>query len=180
MKLNNIIIYAVSGLFAVSLFFFLLATGYSSLNTVTPGELQESLTEFEKKAEEAAQKEEERKKWRNINQVIDQFKKDYLLKIDDFSKFRNKLRATFAKHRLRMTGNKKVRYTYKQMFRDIMRANVAFTVTGAYPDLKRFVHEMNNKTYKDKMVIFRRMQLSKREKEGDIAGEFAVEVYVAR
>lgn len=180
MKLNNIIIYAVSGLFALSLFFFVVASAYTSVSTYTSGELQSRLVEFEQKAKEAAQKEESRKKWRSTGQIIDEFKKQYMLKIDEFSTFRHKLRSTLLKFRLRMFRKKKIGYSYKQLFPDIMRATVKFTVSGSYVDLKRFIYEINHKQYPDKMVILRRVELSKRKNEQDVTGEFAVEVYVAK
>lgn len=180
MKINNIIIYAVSGLFVLSLFFFVVATSYTSLSTYTSDELQNRLVEFEQKAKNAAQKEEYRKKWRSTGEIIDDFKKQYLLKIEEFSMFRHQLRATLMKFRLQSFARKKIQYSYKQIFPDIMRANVKFTVTGSYIDLKRLIHELNYKKYPDKMVILRRVTFSKRKREQDVAGEFALEVYVAK
>jgi len=177
MKINNIIIYSVSALFALSLLFFLVSTVYSSLDSVSSENLQQRLSEYEKRVEHASDSEEGRKQWRNISQVIDDFKGKYMIKMGDFSKFRSQLPLLFMKHNLRLMGKRKVNLSYKPLFSDIIRAHITFGLNGTYADFKRFIHEMNTSDYKDKMVLFRHIQLSKKE-VGDISGDFGMEVYI--
>jgi hypothetical protein len=179
MKINRIIIYAVSGFFVLSFLFFMVSMAYTSIDTVTAANLDERLAVLEKKAVDAAKEEASRNEWRNIDKIIDAFKKEHLMKMDEFAKFRSDLNVIFMKNRLLLLPQKKVRHNYKAMFDDIIKVNISFIVTGTYPDFKRFIHEMNTKTYKDKMVIIRHVHLSKRDR-GDISGDFSMEVYLAK
>ncbi|MCP5045569.1 MAG: hypothetical protein GY940_00240 [bacterium] len=179
MKLNKVIIHGISGLFLLSLVFFLASTVYSSIDSAVAGSLKDNLSEYEKKADQAAKAEASRTQWRNIQTIMGDFKTKYLMNMDQFSQFRTGLRNIFRKNRLQHLPRKKVRYIYKNLFKDITQVGVSFSLTGAYANFKTFIHEMTTQAYKDKMVVFRSIKLSKR-KQGDIIGEFAMEVYLAR
>ena len=179
MKVNNVIIYTVSSLFVLSFLFFLIAMGYSSIDSVTASSLNEKLIEYEKKAVEATKLEASRKEWRNIDKVIDQFKNKYFMKYDEFSRFRSDLRSNFMKFRLQLQMKNKVRYTYKRIFKDMTKVIVKFVLTGSYVDIKKLIHHFTTELYEDKMVIFRRIEFHKRP-QGDVAGDFLLEVYLAR
>jgi Tfp pilus assembly protein PilO len=179
MKLNKIIIYAVSGLFLLALVFLLVTTAYTSFNKVSAANIKNRLMEYEKKAQDASKLEVTRNQWRNVHKVFEQFKTDHLMKMDEFSQFRSKLRVIFMKNRLQVLARKKVNHKYKGIFEDFLKVSITFTVTGTYPDFKKFIHEMNSKEYKKKMVLFRKIQLNKTDR-GTIRGEFLMEVYLAK
>ncbi len=175
---NNIIIYGVSGLFALSLLFFLVSTAYTSLEEVSSDTLQQRLAEYEKRVEDASKSEAGRKQWRNINKVFDDFEENHMIKMYDFAKFRTQLTILFRKHNLRLRGKRRVTHNYKVLFPDIIRANVAFGLDGTYADFKRFIYAVNTGPYKDKMVLFRSISLTMDEKRGSISGDFKMEVYI--
>jgi len=180
MKLNKIIIYAVSGLFALSLFFFLIVMAYTSINSVTGAGIKEKLAEFEKKAAEAAKMEANQRQWRNIDKVIHKFNKQYMFNMEQLSAFRSQLPGLFAKNNLQMMPQKKIGYTYKDLFKkSITRINIGFILIGKYVDFKKFIHQVTREKYNDKMVLLRRIQLTKRD-QGNLEGEITMEVYLAR
>jgi len=179
MKILRAIIYTVSGIFLISLLFVIVISSYTSLDRATAGNLKERLTEYEKKAEQAAQKEAARSNWRNIAQYFDTFKSGHMMKMDDFSKFRDQLRSIYTSENLKMPDKKRVHYVYKAVFRDIIQADLNFSLVGQYADIKRFIHKMDTTAYKDTMVLFRAIIMEK-QKNGQISGDFAMEVYLER
>jgi Tfp pilus assembly protein PilO len=179
MKVNKIIIYAVCGLFVLSLLFLFFATAYASIDNVSAANLEHRLVEYEKKAQEASKLEASRNQWRNVHKVFEKFKDDHLLKMDEYSQFRSKLRVIFMKNRLQVLAKKKVNHQYRGIFKDFLKVSITFTLSGTYPDFKRFIHEMNSQDYKKNMVLFRKIQLHKTD-QGSIRGEFWMEVYLAK
>ncbi len=185
-KLNNIInknitkiiVYAVSGLFAVCLVFFVVAAIYSSVDRMSGGNIKERLAEYETIIQNATTRETSRSQWRNIDDIFKKFKNDYLLKMDDYSQLRTELQVILNKNRLRLIGRKGMRHEYSSTFPDIIRVTITFSAAGIYPDFKRFIHEITTQTYPKKMVLFRNIQISKKE-QGEIIGDFAMETYLA-
>lgn len=176
MKTNKYIINILCGLFALSLLFCLFSLAYSSIESVSAQSLQSELQEHEKKEKEAAAVEAVHKRWQNIHNEFQQFKTGYLTKMDDFSQFRNQLKIMFSKNRLALQGG--VGYSYKRLFNsDIYKVDVGFTLVGSYTNIKRFIHEVLNQK---KLILLKGFDLDRGKLAGEIAGKFAMEVYLVK
>jgi Tfp pilus assembly protein PilO len=176
MKTNKSIIYILCGLFALSLLFCLFSFAYSSIESVSAQSLQSELQEYEKKEKEAVKVEAVHKRWQNIHNEFQQFKTEFLMKMDDFSQFRDQLKMMFSKNQLALQGG--VRYSYKRIFSsDIYKVDVGFTLVGSYTNIKRFIHEVLNQK---KLVLLKSFDLDRGKLAGEIAGKFAMEVYLAK
>lgn len=176
MKTNKYIIYILSGLFALSFLFCLFSLAYSSIESVSAQSLQSELQVYEKKEKEAAAVEAVHKRWQNIHNEFQQFKSGYLMTMDEFSQFRNQLRIMFSKNQLALQGG--VGYSYKRIFSwDIYKVDVGFTLVGSYANIKRFIHEVLNQK---KLVLLKSFDLDRGKLAGEIAGKFAMEVYLAK
>lgn len=180
MKANphKIIVYGICGLFLLSLLFCFGATVYSSIDSVSSSNLKQRLADYDEKARAASSLEVSRAQWFNVTGIIEKFKKEYFLQMDDYTQFCVQLPGLLIKNRLRMVPNGTIRYEYRQLFSDMVRVGVSFAVNGTYNDFKQFIHEVTMVAYPKKMVLFRNIQISK-QIQGDIIGEFKMEVYLA-
>jgi Tfp pilus assembly protein PilO len=174
MKKSKIIIYAIVGLFALSVLFCIFSLLYSSIERISTGDLNQKLKDFQKKGLEVSEIEASYKKWRNIGKEYDYFKNEFLMTIDDFSKFRIQLQAFFAKYQLRNTQNT---LKYKPVFKEFMQVDMIFTVKGTYSNMKQFVHEIKSQK---KIIIIRNMDWTKDKGFDEVSGDFIMEVYLVR
>lgn len=177
-KLNNIIVYAICGLLAISILFFLLAFAYSSLDSASGATLKKRVADYETKARTASNQEASRAQWQHVNDIVENFKKEYFMQMDQYTDFCIQLPIIVAKNRLRIIAKKTIKYAYSQVFPDMNRITVTFAATGTYSDFKQFIHEITMQIYPKKMVLFRNIQINK-QVQGDIIGEFTMEVYLA-
>ncbi|UCH96893.1 MAG: hypothetical protein JSV88_08590 [Candidatus Aminicenantes bacterium] len=174
MDTNKWLIYIISGLFVLSSLFCLLSLAYTSIENVSARNLEEKIARRKNQLEEASKEEASLSEWRNIKGYFDQFKKDYLMEMDDLSQFRDNLKMIFNKYGL---TNKQIQHKYKRPLRDYILVEVTFTISGLYPNIKRFIHEILGKK---KMILIKRIQFIKSKGKPDIAGKFIMEVYLAR
>jgi len=176
MKTNKYIIYILCGLVALSFLFCLFSLAYSSIESVSAQSLQDELLEYEKKEKQAAAIEAVHKRWQNIHSEFQQFKTEFLMKMDDFSQFRDQLKMMLSKNQLALQGG--VGYSYKRVFAsDIIKVDVGFKLIGTYPNIKRFIHEILNK---EKLILLKGFDLDSGKLAGEIAGKFAMEVYLVK
>jgi hypothetical protein len=171
MNTNKWIIYTISGLFILSSFFCIVSLAYTSMENVTAKGLQERIDRCKKEVGQLSKEEASLSEWHNIKKYFDQFKNDYLMTMDQFSKFRDNLRMTFNKYGLQ---NKQVHHSYKDIL-DYIQGSVTFTVSGTYPKIKRFIHEILNRK---EMIVIKRIKLTKDKRTAVISGNFDLEVYL--
>ena len=174
MKKNKFIIYAFSGLLVVSFLFAFFSFLYSSFENVSARSLDERISYREKEILAEKKKRASIGRWGNIEKEYKKFKTDYLMKMDEFSTFRNELNGLFLKNRLTSKG---VNHRYKRIFRDVDKVEINFSVTGTYPNIKQFIHDINSKK---KMIIIKSIQFKKNKNAGNGLVKFLMEVYLAR
>lgn len=171
MNTNKWIIYTISSLFILSGIFCIISVSYTSLENVTAKGLQNRIDRCKKELAQLSKEEASLSDWRNISRYFDQFKDDYLMRLEDFSQFRDNLRITFNKYGLQ---NKYVSYSYKVVF-EYRKAKVSFTIEGTYPQIKRFIHDILNRK---EMIVIKHIKLSKDMRTARIIGNFDMEVYL--
>jgi hypothetical protein len=173
MNTNKWIIYSISGLFILSCFFCIISLAYTSMENITAKGLQDRIDRCKKELAQLSIEEASLSDWRNISKYFDQFRNDYLMKMDDYSKFRDNLRITFNKYGLQ---NRVVAHSYKQVF-GYRKVLVSFTVEGTYPKIKRFIHDILNRK---EIIVIKQIKLSKGKRAATIAGSFNLEVYLVK
>jgi hypothetical protein len=173
MNTNKWIIYTISGLFILSGLFCFISLAYTSMENITAKGLQERIDKCKKDLAQLSKEEASLSDWRNISKYFDQFKNDYLMKMEEYSQFRDNLRMTFNKFGLQ---NKSVSHSYKDVY-DYMKVKVTFSVQGTYPQIKRFIHEILNRK---EMILIQRIQLKKDTNKAVISGNFDLEVYLVK
>ncbi|MFC2146148.1 hypothetical protein ACFLRT_02175 [Acidobacteriota bacterium] len=173
MNTNKWIIYTISGLFILSGLFCFISLAYTSMENVTAKGLQERIERCKKEVAQLSKEEATLSEWRNISKYFEQFKNDYLMKMEEYSQFRDNLRMTFNKFGLQ---NKYVSHSYQGVF-DYMKVDVSFTVNGTYPQIKRFIHEILNRK---EMIVIKRIKLTKKKRTAAISGYFNLEVYFVK
>jgi Tfp pilus assembly protein PilO len=174
MNSNKIIIYTVSFLFAASLLLCLGSLFYTSFERISYKGFKTTMAEYEEEEREILKIVAYQERWQNIDKEFDQFKDEYLLKIDEFSQFRNRLKSIIMNNRL---ANKDISHKYRNIFNDIIKVDLGFTVTGAYPNIKKFIHEIIGDK---KLILLRRIELTRSKHGMEITGKFAMEVYLVR
>jgi len=173
MNTNKWIIYTISGLFILSGFFCIISLIYTSMENVTAKGLQDRIDSCQKELAQLSKEEASLSDWRNIGKYFDQFKNDYLMKMEEYSQFRDNLRTTFNKYGLQ---NKVVEHSYKQIF-GYRKVNISFSVEGTYPQIKRFIHDILNRK---EMIVINQIKLSKGRRSASISGNFKLEVYLVK
>jgi hypothetical protein len=170
---NKWTIYTICGLFILSGFFCFISLAYTSMENITAKGLQDRIDRCKKELAQLSKEEASLSDWRNISKYFDQFKNDYLMKMEEYSKFRDNLRITFNKYGLQNRG---VAHSYKHVF-DYRKVIVSFTVEGTYPQIKRFIHDILNRK---EMIVINLIKLSKGQRTATIAGKFNLEVYLVK
>ncbi|MGD2085293.1 MAG: hypothetical protein PVH61_03830 [Candidatus Aminicenantes bacterium] len=173
MNTNKWIIYTISGLFILSGFFCIISLAYTSMENITAKGLQDRIDRCKKELAQLSKEEASLSDWRNIGKYFDQFRNGYLMKMEDYSQFRDNLRITFNKYGLQ---NNVVNHSYKQVF-GYRKVTVSFTVEGTYPQLKRFIHDILNRK---EIIVIKQIKLSKGKRPTTITGHFNLEVYLVK
>lgn len=173
MNTNKWIIYTISGLFILSGFFCIISLTYTSMENLTAKDLQDRIDRCKKELAQLSKEEASLSDWRNISKYFDQFKNDYLMKIEEFSQFRDNLRITFNKYGLQ---NNHVSHSYRDVY-DYMKVKVSFNVKGTYPQIKRFIHDILSRK---EMIVIKQIKLNKDKKSAIIFGNFNLEVYLVK
>lgn len=174
MKKDNITPYAVyglAGLFALSCIFFIFTIAYSSIESITVKSLQSRADEYQARAKEFSELEATYKEWKNMDQIYGRFKKDYLIRFDDYPDFRNEMQKIFNQNGLQVM---KMNHKYKNLFQDVRRVAIDLQVAGTYRNIKRFIFELENKS---EMILFENISLSKYESSNRAQGKINMEVY---
>jgi Tfp pilus assembly protein PilO len=173
MNTNKWIIYTISGLFILSGFFCIISITYTSMENITAAGLQNRIDTCQKELAQLSKEEASLSQWRNIGKYFEQFKNDYLMKMEDFSQFRDNLRITFSKYGLQ---NNHVSHSYTDVF-DYIKVRVTFNVEGIYPQIKRFIHDILSRK---EMIVIKRIKLTKDKNTTRVSGNFELEVYLVK
>ncbi len=171
MKPIEMIIYALGGLLFLSVLFFLFSFAYTSLETISAQNIQSRLMDVQKKATEWKKKHEE---WMNVGDKYILFKDEYLMKSERFDRFKQELETVLRKNGL---GFAPLKYSITTMFFDMVKISIKIELTGAYENIKRFIHGMENKK---EMILFKNIELNKKQTGPTVEGEIVMEVYFAK
>jgi len=165
--------YSIAGLFIVCLLFCVISVLYSSFENLTSQNIGEKLKEYEKQGSTETETEIDFKRWKNIDAEYKDFKRDYLMTMDEYSQFRNDLEGFFVKYQVRSLP---VTFRYKNT-KEYMQVEMLFSLTGMYPNIKQFINEILNQK---KIIIIRSVELSKDKRSDMVSGDFILEVYIVR
>jgi len=171
---NKLIAYGLSGLFALSVIFCVLSLAYSSFERISGQSLNEKFAELELKRGAAMALKKKHDDWQNISTRIIDFSKQYLMSMDDYSRFRRDLNTLLQKNRLQ--SQREFQPNYKRMLKKYFCVEVNFTASGTYPDLKRFIYDLSTQ---EKMVLLKRMTFNRKDLN-QIIVKFVLEVYIAK
>jgi len=169
---KKMISYIFSGLFVLSGIFCIISLTYTSVEKMSGISLNQKLARSQKALEEASKKEASFSEWRNIKDHLQHFRDEFLMDIDEFSKFRDDILVLFNKYHL---ANKIPKYKYKRLFKNYLQVSISFSLSGSYPNLKRFIHEVSNLK---KMILIKSIKFNKNIERGDITAGFSMEVYL--
>ncbi len=171
MKPVKMIIYALGGLLILSVVFFLFSFAYTSLETISAQNIQSRLTAVQKNAN---QKKKEYEEWMNFEKNYKKFKDNYLMKSERFDYFKQELQTILRKNGVAFAP---LKYSIETIFPDVVKISVRLELNGAYENIKRFILEMENKK---EMILFKKIELSKKKTGQNVEGEFVMEVYFVR
>ena len=143
------------------------------MESLTAKGLEDRINTCQKELVELSKEEAALSHWRDIGKYFNQFKNDYLMKIEDFSQFRDNLRITFSRFGLQ---NKAISHSYTDVA-DYIKVRVTFSIEGIYPQIKRFIHDILNRK---EMIVIKRIKLSKDKQATNISGNFELEVYLVK
>jgi len=171
MKPVKIIIHALGGVLILSVVFFLFSFAYTSLETISAQNIQSRLTDVQNKAKE---KKKDYEEWMNFEKNYKKFKDNYLMKSEQFDQFKHELQTILRKNGVEFAP---LKYSIETIFSDVVKISVRFELSGAYENIKRFIHEMENKK---EMILFKKIELNKKRTGQTVEGEFVMEVYFVR
>ena len=170
-KINNLT-YILTGIFCISLLFFLFSLTYYSIEKI-------SINKFKSRSEDIKNREakflklgESLKEWEKIDDTYSKFEKKYLIKFSEFSDFKNELKIFFRNNNL---NSFRFEYKIKSLFNGKVKISMDFDLIGSYENLKKFIFEIAKK---EEMVFFKNIQLKKIK--SNIMGNFSMEGYFVR
>lgn len=174
MKKNSIIIlYSLVGLFLFSLGFFIISFVYSSIENISVMGFTSRIDEYNRREKEFLKLEENYNDWQNIDKLFAQFKKEYIIKFDNYPDFRDELQSVLSRNGLQLSDT---RHKYKNIMEDLRVIFLDFKLTGSYMNIKKFILEMESK---NKMVVFKDLYLTKKDSI-NVSARISMEVYFVR
>lgn len=171
MKIFKMIIYGLGGLLAASIVFFLFSFAYTSLETISAQNIQSRLDELQQKVEQQTKDYEE---WKTFEAEYNSFKENYLVDSERFDAFKQDVQMAFRKNSVNFST---LDYGIKSLFSDVVKVSIGSEFTGPYQNIKRFIYDMENRK---EIVLFRKLQLTKKKGENLVEGELAMEVYFVK
>ncbi len=172
MKNIKIIIYALGGLLAASILFFLFSFAYVSLESMSAQNVQERLQSEIKNEKDWKTIHTD---WENIENSYKGFKKEYLMKTKDFNAFKMEIQSLAGQNGVSIS---KLNHQLKSMYKEVVKVSYNAEMTGSYDSVKRFIYEMENKK---ELVFFTKIQLTKNKTgHSRISGKFFMEAYFVR
>jgi Tfp pilus assembly protein PilO len=172
MKKINYFIYALIGVFFLAVLFLLFSWGYSSIEEMSSQSLQAEFQELKRKEKDFFKLEKSVKEWEKIDQFYALFKKEHLMKFDQFPDFRNKLEKIVKKNFL---DSSRLNFKINYLKDNIVRVSISFGLKGTYKNIKKFIFDIE---HVPQLIFLNETKLSK--VKGLVSGKFSMEVYFVR
>lgn len=175
MKIVKIFIYALGGLLAVGIAFFLFSFAYTSLETMSAQSTQARLEELQEQEQTLGAT---FKEWTEIETTYTAFRDNYLVEVEKFNRLKQDLQMLSRKNGL---GNARFSFKYKSMLSGILKLSVSIELVGSYENIKRFLFDIENFQIDNniKMLLLRRIDLKKMKAGTMIEGVLKMEAYLA-
>jgi type II secretory pathway pseudopilin PulG len=170
MKKSRLLVLALLGLLSLSLAGCLFSFVYVSIQDSARQDRLRAFRDFASQEQAAQALEKEYRDWQKLPLLLQEFRKNNILSMDQFAEFRRGLDSSLSRNRLPPPRIDLSFGSKKDNFREV---TVKFSLEGGYRDLKKFIYDMEAKTG---MHFFTAMQLS----TGGVAvkGAFTLEVYL--
>ncbi|MEN8152735.1 MAG: type 4a pilus biogenesis protein PilO [Acidobacteriota bacterium] len=173
MDKNKIVIYAALSTFLISIVLIITSFFYTSLKKISVKNIDSRYDTFQARSNEFEKLNNTYIDWQNVGSDFKSFKDKYLIKFDDFPRFRKNLKLAFTRNYLTETGFK---LNYSTVLKgELIRTEINFKLSGQYKNIKKFIFDISKM---DKIVFFRSVKLQKTNK--NIIGDFFMEVYLVK
>jgi Tfp pilus assembly protein PilO len=170
MKKSKLLVMVLLGLLFLSVAGCLFSFVYVSLQDLSRQNRLRAFRDFGRQEKAAQVQEQEYRAWQKLPLLLQEFRKDNILNMNEFAAFRLSLDSSLAANGLRPPS---IGLTFDDKQENIRKVTLNFSLEGRYHDLKKFIYEMEAKT---KMHFFTSMQLS--AGAAAVRGAFKLEVYL--
>jgi Tfp pilus assembly protein PilO len=143
---------------------------YVSFKDMSRQNRLEVFADFKRQEKAMQALEQEYRDWQELPGVLQKFRKDNILNMDEFAVFRRDLDSRLAANRLQPS---RIDLTFGNSRDNIKKVSVKFSLEGSYRDLKKFIFAMESKA---KMYFFQSLQMS--ANAATVKGAFTLEVYL--
>lgn len=126
--------------------------------------------DFENQEKELQVLEKEYLDWQKLPDVLQKFRKDNILNMNEFAAFRRDLDSSLAASQLQP---QRIDFTFSKSRDSIKKVGVKFTLEGSYRNLKKIIFDME---LKSKMYFIESLLLS--ANGATVKGTFTLEVYL--
>jgi len=169
MKPVKIFFYAIGGLLPASLLFLIISLAYSSFQTISAQNTLQKLKEVQGSTEAQKRQYEE---WQKIGETYKAFQTEFLLKSEKLNSFRQDIQLIARQNGFGAVNmNNKIN---SLPFTDVLNITFTIELAGSYRSIKRFIFEIENKK---EMIIFKKIQLNKRQNTQLVDARLTMEVY---
>ena len=172
MRTIKTVVFSVIGLGIGSFLFLLGAIFYTTIGTPSKAEIDRRFADIKHRQETVGDLESSLAEWRGIEQTYREFKNTHLYRFAKFPEFRQTLDSLLNRASLRVP---RFNYKIRQSLEDIVRVSMDFDVEGAYGNVKRFIHEVEQL---ERILYFKKVQLSKGPTH--IKARISMEAYFVR
>ena len=172
MKKINYFIYSLIGVFFLAVLFLLFSWGYSSIEEMSSQSWQSEFQKLKGKEKDFFKLEKSIQEWEKIDQFYALFKKEHLMKFDEFPVFRNKLENIIKKNFL---DSSRLNFKIQYLRDNIVKVSISFGLKGAYKNIKKFIFNIEQVP---QLIFLNETKLSKLK--GQVSGKFSMEVYFVR
>jgi Tfp pilus assembly protein PilO len=171
MNKYRITIIILLALLAVSASGFLFTVVRGTLQDLALRKRLQGQSAFQLQQKEFAELQEEHAAWKQLPADLRAFRKDQIISMDDFARFRRDLNSCLDDNGL-LAEN--ISFQFGRVRRGIRMVSIGFLLDAPYRSLKKFIYEMEKKPG---MQCFERIELN--AAPDTVKGRFAMEVYLA-
>jgi hypothetical protein len=157
-------------LFSLSAAGCLFSIVYMSLQDLSRQTAQSQQAAFQLQEKEFRKLGEEHEAWKNLPRQMQIFRSRYIINMDGFAVFRRELNSCLAANQLRAAS---ITFQFGSSLNKLRRVVIAFSLSGSYRDLKKFIYDMERK---QKMYFFRSIDLTGGGTA--VSGAFNMEAYL--
>jgi len=170
MKKYRIAVIALLALLFASAAGCLLSFAYGALQDRSQRVARARLAAFKLQEEEFRELGTEHDEWKRLPQELQRFRREQIISMDDFARFRRELNLCLDDNGLRAAG---IGFQFGPSKDRVRRVVIGFNLEGAYRDLKKFIYDMERKP---KMQFFQGIDLT--GGPGPVKGKFIMEAYL--